>query len=154
DRAAKPARSAAQAPKSLLPRLPFVSPAESPVSVFRMKLNGSHAWNAADGLEPTGSISNYYIGNDPKQWRTDIPNYARLKEKAVYDGIDLVFHSRGGQLEYDFEVAAGADPRQIRLAFEGLDHMRVDPQTGDLVLTTASGTVARQVRPKIYQQIG
>jgi hypothetical protein len=118
-----------------------------------MKLNGSHAWNAADGLEPTGSTSNYYIGNDPKQWRTDIPNYARLKEKGVYDGIDLVFHSHGGQLEYDFEVAAGADPRQIRLAFDGLDQIRVDSQTGDLLLT-ANGTVSRQIRPKIYQQIG
>jgi hypothetical protein len=154
ERAAAPARSASQRPESLLPRLPFPSPAESPISVFRMKLTGSHAWNTADGLESTGSTSNYYIGNDPKQWRTDIPNYARLKEKGVYDGIDLVFHSRGDQLEYDFEVAPGADPRQIRLAFDGLDHMHVDDQTGDLLLTTASGTVARQIRPKIYQQIG
>jgi len=154
DRAAKAAQNASQTPESLLPRLLLARPAESSVSVFRMKLNGSHAWNAGDGLEPTGSTSNYYIGNDPKQWRTDIPNYARLKEKAVYGGIDMVFHSRGGQLEYDFEVAPGADPQQIRLAFDGLDHMRVDSQTGDLLLTTASGSVARQIRPKIYQQIG
>src|SRR6516162_6859551 len=41
DRAAAPARSASQTAKSLLPRLPFASPAESSVSVFRMKLNGS-----------------------------------------------------------------------------------------------------------------
>src|SRR5215831_19199794 len=138
-----PAQSTSQTPGSLLPRLPFANPAESRMSAFRMKLNGSHQWNAADGLEPTGSTSNYYIGNDPKQWSTDIPNYARLKEKGVYDGIDLVFHSHGGQLEYDFEVAAGADQRQIRLGFDGLDHMRVDAQTGDLLLTTANGTVTR-----------
>ena len=109
ERAAAPARSASQTPESLLPRLPFPSPAESRMSAFRMKLNGSHAWNAADGMGTNGSTSNYYIGNDPKQWRTDIPNYAQLKEKGVYDGIDLVFHSHGGQLEYDFEVTPGAD---------------------------------------------
>src|SRR5215831_1173117 len=154
ERAAAPARSASQTPESLLPRLPFPSPAESRMTAFRMKLNGSHAWNTPDGLEPTGSTSNYYIGNDSKHWRTDIPNYARLKEKGVYDGIDLVFHSHGGQLEYDFEVAPGADPRQIRLAFDGLDQIHVDDRTGDLLLTTASGTVARQIRPRIYQQIG
>jgi hypothetical protein len=66
DRAAAPQRTSLHAPESLLPRLPFSNPVESRMSAFRMKLNGSHAWNAADGLEPTGSISNYYIGNDPK----------------------------------------------------------------------------------------
>src|SRR5215472_9955352 len=69
DRAAAPVRTTLNAPESLLPRLPFSNPAESRMSAFRMKLNGSHQWDTTDGLEPTGSTSNYYIGNDPKQWR-------------------------------------------------------------------------------------
>jgi hypothetical protein len=29
------------------------------------------------GVEPTGAMSNYLIGNDPRQWHAGIPQYAR-----------------------------------------------------------------------------
>ena len=102
---------------------------ESPTPAYaavRMNLTGSKAWDEITGLEPTGGVSNYLFGNDPKQWRTGIPHYARLSATQVYDGIDLVFYGNGGDLEYDFVVAPGADPKQIRLAFDGVDEMRVD----------------------------
>ena len=37
-----------------------------------------------------------------EQWRIEIPTYARLMEKAVYDGIDFVFHSHGGPVGIRF----------------------------------------------------
>jgi len=66
------------------------SPPLSRSSMIRMKLNGSRPWNTSTGLEPTGGNSNYFFGNDPKAWRTDIPHYARLIAPGVYDGVDLV----------------------------------------------------------------
>ena len=128
-------------------------PQEAPTSVMRMKLNGSRGWNAVTGLEPTGGVSNYLLGNDPKQWQVNIPHYARLQTAGVYDGIDLVLYSHGGELEYDFVVAPYADPKQIRLAFDGVDRMRVDGR-GDLLLITAESTELRQLRPRVYQQFG
>ena len=62
-------------------------------SMIRMKQNGSRPWNTSTGLEPTGGNSNYFFGNDPKAWRTDIPHYARLIAPGVYDGVDLVWAS-------------------------------------------------------------
>jgi hypothetical protein len=56
---------------------------------------------------------------------------------SVYDGIDLVFYSQGNNLEYDFVVAPGADPKQIHMAFDGVDALRIDDKSGDLILTTA-----------------
>ena len=106
------------------------------------------------GLEPTGGVSNYIRGNDAKDSLNGIPHYARLSVAGVYDGVDLVFYSNGGDLEYDFVVAPGADPKQIRLAFDGQERMRVDEKSGDLVLTTAGGSELRQVRPQVYQQLG
>ena len=70
---------------------------------------------AIDGLEPTGGISNYFIGNDPAKWRTNVPNYAKVKYAGVYPGVDLVYYGNQGQLEYDFVVAPGADPKVITL---------------------------------------
>jgi hypothetical protein len=59
----------------------------------------------------------------------------------VYPGIDQVFHSVRGQLDYDLVVAPGADSSGIRMAFDGVDAMRVD-QAGDLVLTAGSRDLA------------
>ena len=119
-----------------------------------MRLPGSRPWNHLSGLEPTGGISNYIHGPAAKDSLTNIPHYARFKVAGVYEGVDLVFYSHGGDLEYDFVAAPGADPSQIQLAFEGTDRMRVDEQSGDLVLTTAGGSELRQVRPRVYQQVG
>lgn len=123
-------------------------------STVRMKLAGSRSWDDLTGLEPAGGVSNYFVGSDAKAWRTNIPHYNRISAGTVYDGIDMVFYTNGADLEYDFVVKPGADPNKIRLAFEGQDRMRVDDKSGDLILTTASGSELRQVRPKVYQQIG
>src|SRR6185436_5575069 len=87
-----------------------------------------------------------------KVWRTGIPHYSRITASNVYDGIDITFYANGGNLEYDFVVKPGADPRKIRLAFEGQEGMRVD-KSGDLLLRTAGGAELRQARPKVYQEI-
>jgi hypothetical protein len=120
----------------------------------RMRLAGSRKPRQVEGLEPTGGISNYLHGKNAEESHTNIPNYARLSVAGVYDGIDLVFYAHGGDLEYDFVVAPGADPKKIRLAFGGIEKMRVDDQSGDLVLTATGGSELRQVRPKVYKKIG
>jgi hypothetical protein len=124
------------------------------ISAIGMHLVGSHAWSAVRALEPTGAVSNYLIGSDRTKWRSGIPQYRRLQVNGVYDGIDLVFYGHGRDLEYDFVLAPGADPNQIRLAFDGAGPLRVDRETGDLVIKTNSGSEMRHVRPRVYQQIG
>jgi hypothetical protein len=121
------------------------------VSVIGMTLAGSHSWSSVEGLEPTGGVSNYLIGNR-KDWRSGIPQYARVRVKGVYDGIDLVFYGHGRDLEYDFVVAPGADPNQIRLAFDGAGPMRVDSKTGDLMIKTKTGGEMRHVRPGSFSR--
>ena len=120
-------------------------------NVMKLHLAGSSSWKA-DGVAPTGGISNYFIGNAQANWHTNIPHYAQAKASGVYNGIDIVFHGDRGSLEYDFVVAPGADPKQIQLQFEGASGARVD--NGDLVLTTAGGSELRHLRPKIHQQVG
>ncbi len=125
---------------------------ESNVSTIRMTMAASRTPSSVTGLEPTGGISNYLLGNDPAKWHTRIPQYARLQVDGIYKGIDLAFHGSGSDLEYDFVVAPGADPAQIQLAFDGARTMRIDAKTGDLVLTTANGSQLRHARPTIYQE--
>src|SRR6516225_3323534 len=70
------------------------------------------------GLDELPGRSNYFIGNDPSKWRSGVRNYAKVKYEGVYPVVDLVYYGNQGQLEYDFVVAPGADPRAITLALE------------------------------------
>jgi hypothetical protein len=81
-----------------------------------MKLVGSNPHAKVSGLEELPGKSNYFIGTDPKKWRTNVPNYAKVKYAGVYPGVDLVYYGNQGKLEYDFVVQPGADPRSIQLA--------------------------------------
>ena len=95
---------------------------------------------------------NYFKGNDPTKWRTNVPTYAQARYTNVYPGIDLVYYGNQRQLEYDFVVAPGQDPASITMAFEGMEGFELDATTGDLVLQTSSGDV-RQRKPLIYQEM-
>ena len=53
---------------------------------------------------------NYFIGNDPDKWRTDVPNYKAVVYEDIYAGIDLKYYGNNKQMEYDFIVSPGADP--------------------------------------------
>ena len=120
-------------------------------SILRMKLVGANTKAAVTGGEELPGKSNYFIGNDPKKWRTNVPTYAKVRYKSVYPGVDLVYYgNQGGQLEYDFVVAPGADPSQIKLSFAGAKRMRVDAASGDLVLKVGDDDV-RFHKPTVYQ---
>src|SRR5208337_4111677 len=89
-------------------------------SILRMKLVGANAKAEVTGGEELPGKSNYFIGNDPKRWRTNVPTYAKVRYQDAYPGVDLVYYgNQRGQLEYDFVVAPGADPAAIRLALSG-----------------------------------
>jgi Beta-propeller repeat/Abnormal spindle-like microcephaly-assoc'd, ASPM-SPD-2-Hydin len=118
-------------------------------AVVRMELVGANPTAHAFGLEDLPGKSNYFLGNDPKKWRTNIPTYAKVKYQNIYPGVDLVYHGSQGRLEYDFVVAPGCDPGVIALEFHSADKIRVDAQD-DLVLQLGIGEL-RLRRPVIYQ---
>jgi hypothetical protein len=122
-------------------------------SVIRMSLEGAQKPRR---MEPAGELlgrSNYFIGNDPAEWRTNVPNYAQVRAEEVYPGVDLVHYGNGSELEYDFVVKPNADPSKIALSFAGPENIEIDDQTGDLVLETELGEL-RQFRPYVYQEQG
>jgi uncharacterized protein (TIGR03437 family) len=100
------------------------------------------------GSEALTARSNYYLGADPSQWRTGVPNYGRVRYAGVFRGVNLEIHGRGGEVEYDWVVNPGADPRAIYFSIEGA-HGSLD-SGGNLDLMTAQGIV-RQTRPHAYQ---
>jgi hypothetical protein len=137
-------------PESLLARQATPQPA-APKTALRMQLGGANATPAGVGEAALPGVAHYYLGNDPAAWRTNVPTYRQVRYRDVYDGVDLVYYGSGGQLEYDFVLAPGADPSAISLRFPGADAVTVDAH-GDLVLGVG-GAEIRQRRPVVYQEI-
>jgi hypothetical protein len=71
-------------------------------AVLRMSLVGANPLAKVSGFDELPGKSNYFIGNDPKKWRTNVPTYAKVKYEGVYPGVDLVYYGNQGRLEYDF----------------------------------------------------
>jgi hypothetical protein len=103
------------------------------------------------GTDALPGKSNYLIGKDSSKWHTDVPQFARVRYSQVYPGVDLVYYGKQGELEYDFQVAPGADPKQVALQFAGTDNLRLD-SNGDLLLA-ANGGEMRLHAPMVYQTV-
>ena len=116
-------------------------------SVEMMEVGGNRK-AAVTGAEPLSSHSNYLIGSDPAGWHSNVPNFGRVRYTGIYPGIDLTYYGNQSRLEYDFVVAPGANPDAIRLAFKGMDHLRLE-QDGRLAIETAGG-VLHMERPVVY----
>jgi len=113
---------------------------------------GGQPARAMTGVEALPGQTHYYRGNDPRAWTANVPTFGRVRAAGIYPGIDVEYYGRDRQLEYDFLVAPGADPRQIVLTFDGVDRTTVDA-TGDLLLQVG-GRAVRQHRPVAYQIAG
>ncbi|HWT00008.1 MAG TPA: SBBP repeat-containing protein [Pyrinomonadaceae bacterium] len=117
-----------------------------------MKFGSANPWAEVTGERELPGRINYLRGDDPSKWQTDVRTYGAVRYRGIYDGVDLVYYgNEQGQMEYDFEVAPGADPNQISLLIEGADALEVDA-SGDLVITTPVGEM-RQRRPTVYQEV-
>jgi hypothetical protein len=102
-----------------------------------------------EGVARQSSHSNYFAGVDPAYWRQNVTSYGAVRYRNVYPGIDLVYHGEGPRLEYDFTIAPGAHPEQIRLDIRGGDRLHLDGE-GNLRISVAHGELVQHA-PIAYQ---
>jgi len=124
--------------------------AKKSTAVVRLAFAGSNQRSPVEGLDLQPGRSNYLLGNDPAKWHTSVPQYARVKYRGVYPGVDLIYYGNQGRLESDYVLAPGADPKQIALRVEGADSLKIN-SAGDLVLATSAGEVLLH-QPFAYQE--
>jgi hypothetical protein len=135
-------------------------------AVLRMKMRHANPAARITGMDELAGKANYFIGNDPSKWRTNVPTYSRVRYEEMFPGIDLVYYGNQRQLEYDFIVAPGADPHLIAFDVIGARRILQDAH-GDLVFQMELGqTTARMKtvqmktsdceirwhRPVVYQE--
>ena len=120
-------------------------------STLEVRYEGARSAARVEACGSAGAQLNFLIGNQPEAWRTNVPGYECVATRGLYDGIDLQISAQGGNLKSEFQLAAGADPRQIRLRYEPAAAIAVEPD-GSLRVETAAGDW-REDAPLLYQQI-
>ena len=112
-------------------------------TVISMQFVGANAHPSVTGLDKRETVSNYLLGSDPSQWRSDVANFGQVQYANLYSGIDAIFYGNQQHLEYDFNVAAGADPGQIQWRIQGAEGLSID-ESGNLLIHTAGGELVQQ----------
>ena len=141
-------------PRATKPEMPAAGkqPTTPLTDVVRMELIGANSRAQAAGVDPLPGKSNYFIGNDPAKWHTDVPTFAKVRYQSIYPGIDLLYYgNQEGRLEHDFVVSPGADPNAIVLSMRGSEGA-VSEHSGELTLRTKTGDLTLR-SPVVYQEV-
>jgi hypothetical protein len=93
---------------------------------------------------------NYFLGNDPSQWRSDVPLYRAVRYRGVHPGVDVRAREQDGHFEYDLLLQPGAELEPVEIAVEGIERMHLDGE-GALVLETRLGPV-RMTTPLSWEE--
>ena len=118
-------------------------------SALDVRLIGANAAPQVAGVDQLAGVSSYFIGNNPRGWHSNIPTFGQVAYHDIYPGIDVVYYGNQQQLEYDFNLAPGAEPGSIRLDFGGAQGLSLD-DAGNLVVQLVGGTVVEHA-PVLYQ---
>ncbi len=112
----------------------------------RLSFPGSSRPAFLEGVDRQSGVTNYLVGNRPESWRRNVPHFQRVAARGVYPGIDVVYYSAGKNLEFDFVLDPGADPRAIRLRFS---NARPALQSDGSILLAGG---VRQLPPVAWQE--
>ena len=123
------------------------------LKMFWVIVTKVHFINANKEVEIIGEkkldvYHNYFIGNKPNKWKSNVPIFTSVRYNNLYDNIDLNYYSYGGKLKYDFIVHPEADIKALQIQYDGLDSIYL--KSGHLILKTLLGNVIEQA-PIGYQ---
>jgi hypothetical protein len=120
-------------------------------SVVHLRFDGVDAAHRVVHAERLPGIVNYFIGNKPSRWRTDLPTYAGIVYEQLYPGIDLYYDGAQRKLKGTYTLAPHADPSRIRRQYEGATSVRVDEHTGDLLIALEHAATLIEKAPSAWQ---
>ena len=96
------------------------------------------------------SKSNFFLGNDPEHWASDVSAYADMTYQNMYEGVNLHFYTNEKHLKYEFILEPHADTKQIQVRYNHASNITLEE--GYLVIKTSVNTVVEQ-KPISYQII-
>jgi len=93
---------------------------------------------------------NFYLGNDPKKWKSNVNSYKKITYVDLYDGIDYEAVCEDGFLKYNYYIKPGSDYKKIQMEYKGVNDLEI--VEGELVISTSFAKV-KEKKPYAYQKI-
>ncbi len=115
-------------------------------ALVRMSFPGARFNSEPQGEGDLEARSHYYLG-DSRTWRS-AAHFQRIRYREIYPGIDLVFLTKSGNLEYNFEIAPKADPSRIKIRYR---RARLALGSDGALTIDAAGVEFEQARPHAFQ---
>jgi hypothetical protein len=106
--------------------------------VVRVSFSGGNS-SYSDGSQLPGKM-NYFIGNQPSKWTTQVPRFNGATARSMIPGLDVRYYFDQGSPRYDLMLAPGTDPSTIAMNFEGANGLDVLP-SGNLQIETSLGPI-------------
>lgn len=120
-------------------------------TLVHLNFLGSNETNNIEKKKPTKFYYNYFKGNDPKKWASDVHGYETAILYDLYNGIDLKISGFSDEMKYEFLLQPKVKPELIQLNYCGQKSISIDNK-GNLVLSTELGKIMEQ-KPYAYQII-
>ena len=115
---------------------------------FKVHFNKSNTPITCKGENVFSDYNNYYIGNDPKHWASNVHKYSSITYENLYKGIHLKYYEKNELLKYEFIVENGANPQNISLTYEGVNGLKI--KKGNLHIQCGEEEII-ELKPYAYQ---
>jgi gliding motility-associated-like protein len=100
--------------------------------------------------EESGELRNYFLGNDPGKWASDVKSYSKISYEGIYPYTVLELFQNDDHLKYQYKIGPGGDVSTIRMKYEGADSLYISQ--GRLIIKTSVNTITEET-PYSYQII-
>ncbi len=119
------------------------------ITIQRIDINWLNTNNrcAVNAENVSEYVENYYTSSSRDI--SGIKAYSVLKYVQLYNGIDVKLYENGGNLKYDYLVAANTDYHQIKFSIEGCTKIEIN-KSGELILITPNGSICEKA-PLVMQ---
>lgn len=108
--------------------------------VIKTHFQNAHAPASMTEGKPSSFYRNYFLSNDPQNWKSKVHSVQKVTAHGLYTGVDLEVEGGSSSLKYSWIVAPNTDPGVIRWSYDGAESVTINEE-GQLIIRHSLGMI-------------
>lgn len=117
---------------------------------FSIHFEGCTQNPVVEAQNPESTYDNYFKGNNPLKWKSNVRSYQKLYFTNLYEGIDYELLASSQGIKYNLYVKPNANPNRIQFKYEGIKELKL--QNNRLLIKPTVNEII-EYSPYVYQNI-